>query len=587
MLQNKGVAANAVMKNSMAQYQGLPFVKHLAGTIAKGKGVLSNATIKTLETLAQTDCPALSNSPTYTSIPLDPKGFTNTIGNLASTYLGGGDLSKFTQAYDQAALFIGQTNDYINAVNTGATDVSGTFTNINDLITGGVSQVCTNPSALGKDLANLGYLINLEDLENWGTPMALVRSVIGRTKVVPPPMQIAFTVLGIDPDIVENLVDPETEVDDHTQQIMFAAFSAMRNDSLKQIMKVLKIKNLNGINTVADLLNPVKILPLSYQTLRVPSNAGFIPVYNGNNINPVVKGSLPFYGQRASDTGYDMTAIDVMGAMTLPEYACGNKALTFILAQINGVIFMDLPTLADMLLNINTTDQPLIVNLTSPLTPDLINYFKTLYPMGTGPNSTVVICDLFGTLAGYHIRDPLQHTMSNIANVNVERYNTICEAMETVVMGNKGIKFVQVPSGLTANATYPTREAAVKALIVSAQGEIANITATFPKETANLNNAWRTMSDQYNREITMVGAANIHFDSMRKNDRQTVMSWCNRFYDFGQDMTPGGHHEFLESVADKSNRPGQAIIAGMTHGLNETSLSKAGVFTNTGIMLKK
>jgi hypothetical protein len=555
----------------------------LAATDAAAGNIVSNATIKTIETLAQTVCPALSNTPPYGNITLDTRGFTNTLANLVTTYLGNGSTAKFVQAFNQAEVFINQTNEFLESVNVGNVNLGPSFTNMNDLATGGISKICTDPKLLGADLANLGQLINLDDLENWGTPLAFVKQLVNLVQVVPPPLQIAFTVLGIDPDLVEEMVDPEVHVDAKTQQIMFAAMSTVRNDSLKQIMKVCKITNLNGIETVADLLNPVKILPRSYQTLQVPTNQGFLPVYTGQTINPTVIPSLPGYASRKSDVGYQMTSTDTMSLVTVDQYAYGNKALALALLQINGVISMTLPELADMLKNMEIIDQPLINDLKTPLTPDLVNYFNTLYPQGTGPGNTIVISDLFGLAAGYNVKEPMQRIVANLANVNTNAYSNICEAMSRVASSEFGPGPVTIPNRFPANGVYPTQDAALDKLIGLANTEIANINAMSLKELTNVNVNWNTVGNQYIRETTMHDEANITFSAFRKKDRPAIMAFCRELTNHGLDTTPGGYRDFLRAIADRSIRPGQAVIAAMTQGSNEYHLSRAGVFANMGI----
>ena len=586
MLRNYGVTPNSQTFGAINQYGGFPFVGNIRTVVSTGAqgNTLSNATLLTLETLATDTCPAFADSVPYTAIKPNAMCFSRTLAVTAAKYMGNGDSSKFIQAFNQATTYNSQTNDFILSTQVGNAYISGTFTNMNDLITGGISSITTDPKALGADLANLGKLINLEDLENWGTPLNLVRQLVNLAGVVPPPLQIAFTVVGIEQDIVEDLADPELEVDDQTQRLMFAAMTGIRDSSLKQILKVFRVKT-QGFTTMADLLNLQLTLPKSYSTLRIPSVNGFIPVFEGSAITSAAKTLMPGYTLRASDTGYQMTTVDKMAGMTTGEYAYGNKGLAIALLQISGVIDMDLPKLAETLVELELSNQPLVNAMTKPITDDTQAYFKTLVPQGTGPNNTIVLGDLIGTASGYNMRTQFMNTVTSLNRMNTANLANVYGYMVKVVSGawDSG-DHVDIPAGTPATGTYATKDAAINALIPFAKAEMANLTTQYPTEVAQMTTDWRTVGDQVLREIALQPPANITWHEFRANDRSTVMSFCSSVTDYSLDAVTGDTRDFLISVADTATMAGQSLIVTMNQGKNQSVLSSAGI--NTAIDIK-
>jgi hypothetical protein len=67
-------------------------------------------------------------------------------------------------------------------------------------------------------------------------------------------------------------------------------------NTLAQILKLLKVTTEN-INTLADLLNPFKLFPNSFQTLTVPTAKGSRPIYTDSqgDVNTTLIQLLPPY----------------------------------------------------------------------------------------------------------------------------------------------------------------------------------------------------------------------------------------------------------------------------------------------------
>jgi hypothetical protein len=100
---------------------------------------------------------------------------------------------------------------------------------------------------------------------------------------------------------VINLGDPEIVVDDRVQKIMYEVMTQIVGEDLQQLLKILRVTTL-GITTMADLLNPVKLFPNSFQSLTVTTSNGLRAIYvnAGGSVNTSLVQELPPYVVRSA-----------------------------------------------------------------------------------------------------------------------------------------------------------------------------------------------------------------------------------------------------------------------------------------------
>jgi hypothetical protein len=117
---------------------------------------------------------------------------------------------------------------------------------------------------------------------------------------------------------------------------MYQAMTQVTGNDLAQILKVLKVSTVN-ITTMADLLNPVKLFPNSFQSLTVTTPGGTRAIYvdaSGSVNSNLVNDLPPFVVDRYN------TLKQIIPA----DQALANCALGVALSQVNGISNMDLPT---------------------------------------------------------------------------------------------------------------------------------------------------------------------------------------------------------------------------------------------------
>lgn len=296
LLQNQGIGINANLTSAISAYENTALISPFLSTISVGStgNILSANVISNVETLAANTCSALSNSvpPEYSSLGVQ---MTNVILAEAAVDICSNNVSKLAQAVNQAQGYTGQATSFISSAVNSQTYLADTFTTMNSMITGSVASVNTATDAFGIDLKNLGRLINLRDLNNFGSPLALVQQLYALGGTVPT-LSAAFVVEGISTDVVINLSNPTVSLTDKIQHQMYTAMTKITGDTLTQVLTVFGVTTA-GITTMADLLNPLKLFPNSYQTLLAPTPNGPAVIYvnSAGSVNTTLTTQLPPY----------------------------------------------------------------------------------------------------------------------------------------------------------------------------------------------------------------------------------------------------------------------------------------------------
>jgi len=289
------LAANVALANNIAIYTTTLPVSQFLNILATGNSmVLGNAAIANLQILSSNLVPAFTDvtPATYAAIYGTADRFTSTISTRASTIMGNGDLGKFQQTLGAADGLVSTTNILVKSSKnaTDANVVTG-YTGADNQITGGISGVSQAFSALSLDLGRLGTLIDLANLDNLGNPSALIRQM-GNLSTTLPSFTSALLAGGLTTTQVENISSLQfTEI---IEKIVYQAMTQVTGSDLSQVLKFLGVTT-PGIETMADLLNPYKLFPTSFQTLTAPTRNGLrgIFVNSTGSVNQNLATTLP------------------------------------------------------------------------------------------------------------------------------------------------------------------------------------------------------------------------------------------------------------------------------------------------------
>lgn len=607
LLQNQGLAPNAEFTTAVTAYTGnfsgtgntapQTVVTGLLATIRigganVGNSILSNAVIANLKTLAATSCPSLSDSvpSAYAgnlTVLINPPGLTGLLSSSANTYLGNGDLTKFAQGFSIAQSYSNQTNLFVNTAVNSQTYLGNTFTNMNNMITGDITAVNLATQAFGDDLVKLGTLIDLSDLESLGSPLALIQRVVSVTGNLPV-LSLLLLSEGITEEIVLNLSSPTVSVADAQQRLMYQAMTKIDGDNLSQILSVLQVTT-PGISTMADLLNPVKLFPQSFMSLTVTTANGVRAIYINDSgaVNTTLVQELP---------AYVISSYNNLQQIIPPDQALANKALSVALSQITGIKFTTLPVFANTVSNLATTqDLPLIGALTQAVPPAIANYYLNTLANGTGDNDTVLITDILGTAIGWISTDALGNTVATFSTMNLTYLQSIYQTMNNAVNGQYDTgNTVLIPGGTPAAGEYTDINLAFEGeaagnvaggpgLIPTALTEISNVVSAYPSQVVTLNQDWSNIASQLSLEKTLQAAADLNYANLTANQRNSMYGFIFSLPSYGLDTTQGGTAQFIEGVADLTSFTGQAVVACLREGRNQTALNSSGIYTNSAI----
>lgn len=284
------LGVNTELVSNLSNFNSLNITNQFSGIVTSATGALSGGTLDSLRTLGADIMPSLTNA-----IPEDFSsslgtiapggvangGFSGLISNMASGLMGDGDLSRFGQIFNSAQGYQGTANQFINS-NLNIDNLSTIFGPISggmdNLITGSFSQVTQAFPALGADMSNLGNLIDMRNLQNLGDPSALVRQLASVGGIVPG-VESALKSSGLDTISIAKLSSGSFPgLTDSANKLLYEGMTKITGSDLAQVKSILGVTTPN-IDTMADLLNPVKIFPTSFPSLTMPTPDGLRGIY--------------------------------------------------------------------------------------------------------------------------------------------------------------------------------------------------------------------------------------------------------------------------------------------------------------------
>lgn len=575
---NTGVQVNSELVIAANDYDSTELISPLLEAFANS-GNLLPSTVAELLSIGSNICPALGDSiPTAQQSQLEAStsGFVDSIIQQGSNYFGSGDNSIFVQVFTGAEGYISSVNDFILTANNSSTYLGSSFTSMNSLITANLSDVNLALGAFGQDLANLGSAINLNNLDNFGSPLALLQQL--------------STVAGLTPAIIRNLEllgydntniinePPENLTELVTlERLAYGIMLKIKGNDLAQVLALLKVKTA-GMTTMADLLNPVKLFPQSFPSLTVKLYNKIEKLYVDahGTINSNLIQVLP---------SYIKTQVEYLSRIIPSDQALATQSMRAGLQQIKNISNIQLPDLAGAFLYSETTrDLDLINNLTEAVPADVVNYYKSVYGTGTGVEGTLVISDIIGSAAGIGYTDPIRNVVSVLNSLYDSGQLTylieIYVQMAATANGDytdtlTGI--TTIPSGPGAGTYSTIDEAFTIGLIPLANAEIVSIVATNPAAAETLNDNYLPMAERLAAEISYLDDATIVVADLIPNQQSAILSFVQTLPSYGVDIQAGGAAQYLELVADFTTRGGQAIVGCLRQGRNSVLLGAGGV----------
>ena len=262
------IDANSDLSNAISSYSSVPVVARFLAIANSGyvdQNIVANS------------FPALVNAvPIAYQSSLGSDTMTNTVETANNLILGGGDLGKFEQILTSAQAYVSQNNQLVKTMfNANNLSSSTGWISQDNLSTGGLSSVSQAFKAFGTDLARLGFAINLANLNNLGSPVALLQQ-LATVSSSTPAVNTALLNVGIPSAMLEDPIN--STFTEQQQHLIYLAMTQITGSDLQQVLDLLHVTTRN-ITTMADLLNPVKMFPNSYNTLTAPTANGLRGIY--------------------------------------------------------------------------------------------------------------------------------------------------------------------------------------------------------------------------------------------------------------------------------------------------------------------
>jgi len=353
---------------------------------------------------------------------------------------GDGDNTKFVQNLEKIVNFMDSTNSAIDSANASKGVAKSTFTSMDNLITGNVTLVTTDTKLFSEDLINTGLLFDFSDIDNFGTPHALIHALIRSHSITY--LTDEFAAQGIElPSLISSILESKVPLLLPIQKIIYDIATTITGDKLDDILALMIIVNPN-IETLADLIDIRKVLPNSYPYLR-SLNAGVVSnIFSGNDISSWV-------------SELETTSIAVM-----PEnIARANYAFSIALEQITNITFITPEELANNIADLEvTTDLSTIKSMPGPVDPAIVDTLTSTIGKGTDTDGKFKVIDAFQSLlTTTHVETmiAIDRVYDYVAENNVDTFDKIYQIIRAITT----LAYIPYKDEMTDNPLNPSNYA--------------------------------------------------------------------------------------------------------------------------------
>ena len=613
LLQNTGIGINSTSASYMGSSTSIStytygtiisntVLNNLTNAIHQGwvrynAGQLSLSTYTNLLAIGSTTIPALGNSPPSTYSGSQSYNFAYTGQNASygyyrlfawqayNEYNYNSSLPSYTDflgSFQQAGSYISQSNQSIMTLQNSLDFLTGTYSNMNDLTTADITGVSLSTPDFGKDLINLGKALDLKTISTFGLPSNLL-ATIKNANGLSTSLRIALLASGLTISEIDQATS-NINVTPNQQQLIYGAFLIIVGVDLIEILISLNCKTV-GLYTLADLLDPSKMFPISYLTLTVPVyNVGqtqstnsktYYPIYtsdgslNSGLTAPAIKsqiGTATMSGTaQVSNTGYS----NINNIQVLPEgfgsylqdiipsdVAVAAGAFSMSMQQIKNITNVPIEKFAQVAANLETTQGLNLVNGTNvPTNNTYTSAALAAIALGSGASNTYTYSDFFGAMSG--LPYPWEMMQSLIQTIQTSNLATIYSNLYSATQGSS--------VGL---------DTAVQAQIDLANAEIATIQNVSSIQATQLNSLYSQTATQLNIEQ---GARYNGLSTTPSYSTTTVYSFVDNIPTYALDTQPNMAAQTLEAISDLTNVTGQSIVGMMRENRNQTRLNLVGI----------
>ena len=357
----------------------------------------------------------------------------------ASPTLAEPEYSEFLNSFNSASGYVESMNPSILTLANAKDFLQGSFSNMNDLMTGDVSGVNSALLEFGTDCANLGKLINPKTLDRFGYPSTLLKTLI-KYNSGSKDLMLALNASGISISDIDGIISNEKLATLEQEKQMYSAFSIIFGENLYNILSpvaplsVMRVASdpnttdISKLRTLADCLDLQRLFPLSWKSMTVPvyntelglptNSKTYYLIYNeegGINssldsssiktqIGTIIPAGNP--GTSNTETGDSSDSLllgfDSYLFNTLPKtISLPAGAFRYAMLQITNIAQIESDSMnifADLEINANNGD--LANGTDSPVNEALRLQGASRIALGSGMGGSFTYSDFFGNMSG-------------------------------------------------------------------------------------------------------------------------------------------------------------------------------------------
>lgn len=520
----------------------------------KEAGSITQTEYNNLISIGSTTIPALANS--------KPTTYTNTYSGETTKYgflrlislqahnernAGNGTCSDFVSTFQNAWGFIELHNDTIKSLSLSSTFLDGAFSNMDDLVSGDITGVSKSTLHWGTDLIKTGKSIDLKSIDSFGNPVNLLRT-INNNRAASRALNLALLAAGFTSTDISSF-DEGAPATIEQQKRLYAAFCLIVGSDLDEILVPLNCQT-TDLQSLADLLDPKKLFPTSYQTLTYPeyntvpkstNSKTYHLIYNNSEV--LIKTGF-YFGERLMNV--------------LPQqlaYACG--AFSNAMMQIKNIQTMNIEKFSQVVTNLEVVS-PLNVPTTSvPVNTTMSATALSSIANGSDKNGMYSFCDFFGAMTDLHYN--WSELENKILALSTPQLSTVYNNIYSVL----------------TSSDYTTLQTEID----NANQELTNIYQTKQSKSDELNTLYNEFGTFLTKEQNARAAAIKDISSSSMD----VISFVRSLGQLGLKTESKGPARVLESIADTTNIGGTSIIGSMREARNAEKLGLTGAVQDNGV----
>lgn len=519
---------------------------------------ITSETFDKLITIGSTTIPALGNTKPAT-YPFAFNGASAKFGWLRlipfvayrEFFINSGSYMDFLHSFNACESFKNVSNRVVDSYSAASTFMDGSFSNMNDLISCDITGVNLATLYFGQDLINTGRAINLAEIDRFGTPSVLLKTIKtnqGLTKA----LSLALLSSGLTAGDIDRIITSGNATIEQEKNI-YNSFQLIIGIDLKDICISLNCQT-PGLRDLTDLLNPKQLFPQSYTTLTFPR-------YNSEPNPTNSKSSFLIYKNNEpnvlSQFGY---GTKLRGVMPDP-LAYVADAFGTSMMQIKNIKNVNIEKFSQVVTNLENVLTIPTGSTSKPTNDSAINAGMMTAASGSGKDGRFTTCDFFGCMSG--LSYDWAKLESLIRNCETPTLKTIYQNMNNLLSGD---------------GPYDDLDG----LIDDANSEIASILSNNSVAAGLLNKKYDDFGLSLFIEIRARSLALPGLEDLTSSPMD-VYGFIENINQYANETQDYGPSRVLEAISLTGTIGGNSLIASMRESRNISRLGLAGLSPDSAV----